>query len=176
MMSIRSHHLINYTAGGQMEASPVVPVAAGILPPSRGQFSQQTSLVRSALEKLGFYRRRTMRYYQTGGKDTKKFDRTSRKQFISEIDELSILWTMIGLGLTLTCRSYGRILPSLSTYSVVDKFSAKTDDLIYQGSVDDLHKIILSGALHLSLQNANGESLLYERFLFHCTNLLPPLI
>jgi hypothetical protein len=78
---------------------------------------------------------------------------------------------MIGLGLTLTYRSYGRVLPSLSTYPVIDSFSPETKMLINDGSVDDLQKQFCSGALHPPWRDSLRQSLLHIRRLFRgfCT-------
>lgn len=131
------------------------------LAPSRSQYSQLTLWVRSPLEKIGVYRRKVVRYRYLEPDETANNVKSHQKENAFEADEISIMWKIIGFGITLIQeRSYGRLFPSLNTYPV----GVISDDvyrMIRVGSVQDLQKMFISGAIHPFLRDSSGCSLLH---------------
>jgi hypothetical protein len=169
-MTIQSRLSINSNRRLQEVVNATSPATRTQLQSCVGRFSQRTSLVSSSLEKLGVYRRRTVRYYHVEPEEKEGYTTSYRKETVSEAEEISVLWKMIGYGLTLTCRSYGSILLSLSIYPVVNGYHFDLLWSIYQGSTRDFQKKFSSGVFYPFLRNSVGETLLHVSVLWRLNN------
>ncbi|KAH8634360.1 hypothetical protein IG631_09760 [Alternaria alternata] len=128
-------------------------------PPIR--YSQQTILVRSALERLGLYRRKVIRYQDQRIEDSEGNVESYKRDILWTADEVSAAWTFLGFGMTFTQQHpYGNIFPRLRTYPVGPLNDELLQTLSY-GSAQELQEKFSTGALHPFFQSRIGYSLLH---------------
>jgi hypothetical protein len=125
---------------------------------SSNQVSIRYTAVPSSLERFGIYRRkRTKRIRFATSKNC-------QEDIISEEDELSLAWKIVGYGFTwIAHRSCNRLFPSLRVFPVVSEFSYATYDVIRKGTVRQLQEMFVAGTVHPFARDPLGESLLHVR-------------
>jgi hypothetical protein len=133
-------------------------------PPTR--YSQQTILVRSALERLGLYRRKVIRYQDQRIEDSEGNVESYKRDILWTADEVSAAWTFLGFGMTFTQQHpYGNIFPRLRTYPVA-VLSGELREVVQHGSLQQFQEGISSGAIHPFLRDAQGFSLLHVSHIY----------
>jgi hypothetical protein len=125
---------------------------------SSKQVSTRYTAVSSPLERFGIYqRKRTKRIRFTTSKNC-------QEDIVSEDDELSVAWKIVGYGLTWTMhRSCNRLFPSLRVFPVVPNFSRRIEHVIEKGTVQQLQELFAAGTVHPFERNSEGWSLLHVR-------------
>lgn len=123
--------------------------------------SQKTVYTSSALRLLGVTRRKVVRYLNYQQNDTAPGTSTRKQDILSEMNELCWVSTLLGWGLTWTCRSsYGTIAPSISVYPIVSDIFGTFSGLMNEDIGVIQHKIS-SGTIHPYVRLADGFSLLH---------------
>lgn len=83
---------------------------------------------------------------------------------ISEDDETTIVWRMLGYGLTwIQHRSFGKCVPSLSTFPVICEFPDSVYTVFDTGEIQDFQDLLDRGVVHPFSRDYDGESLLHVR-------------
>jgi hypothetical protein len=114
----------------------------------------------SSLEWLGIYQTRSVRYIRQY-KSRRHRSKYTMEDAISETREVLIKWSFLKLGLRWDRRyPYGTFGLYPSIYPVVRNFS-EYNDLISDGSVQDIQQRISSGVLHPYVRDEGKHTLLH---------------
>jgi hypothetical protein len=130
------------------------------------RYSQQTTLVPSALRRLGLYRRRVIRYQDQRIGHSEGNVKSYKRDILWTADEVSAVWKFLGFGMTFTQQQpYGRIFPSLRTYPLIH-LHEELDEVMYEGSVQQFQERIQSGSLHPFTKDYRGYCLLWVSYTY----------
>jgi hypothetical protein len=146
---------------GQVITSPAVeqqsplPKDVSNLTRLKSQYWTSTSL-----EWLGIYQTRSVQYIRHD-KSRRHRSKYTMEDAISETREVLIKWNFLRLGLRWDRRyPYGTFGLSPTIYPVVWNFS-EYENLISDGSVQDIQQRISSGVLHPYVRDRHGRTLLH---------------
>jgi hypothetical protein len=165
---LQSHQVIP-TTGAQPQTSPSSDVGSKFIASNQDhaissrsyptQVSVRTIVVNSPLERLGLYRRKSLRRIHSAAW---RKPSGSEEEIFFQDDKIFLAWRLIGYGLVWTRnRSYGKVFPSLSVFPVVETFNGKVDDLIQLGEHHDFQRFLSTGAVHPFSRDPEGKSLLH---------------
>ncbi|KAJ4366262.1 hypothetical protein N0V83_007898 [Neocucurbitaria cava] len=118
----------------------------------------------SALRILGMRQRKSIRYMSTLRSQQDRLLSSHQEEIISEENEYILNSKLFGLGIRWSYEgAYNRILPSLSVYPVVPKFSVDVYTAFLDADLQDIQKMFASGALHpFTQEQCSDQSLLHE--------------
>lgn len=126
--------------------------------------SLSVTRVYSPLERIGIYQRKIVRRMPCSSQKTNQGRGKDQEIIISEDHETTLLWGILGYGLTwIQCRSFGKAVPSLSTFPVVSSFSEEIFNVFENGEMQDFQDMLCRGEIHPFSHNAQGRSLLHVR-------------
>lgn len=120
--------------------------------------------VHSPLERVGIYQRKIVRRVPCTSEKQAPRCKDGDEMIVSEAYETTLLWSILGQGLTwIQRRSFGRIVPSLSTFPVVNHFPEEIYSLFYKGETQDFQNLLHRGVIHPFSRDCTGRSLLHVR-------------
>lgn len=118
--------------------------------------------VHSSLERMGVYRRKIVRRIPGNSEQSISGCEHGNESIISEDYETTLLWSVLGYGLTwIQCRSFGVVLPSLSTFPLVHNFCREVHSALASGTIQDFQNLLHRGVIHPFSLDSDGQSLLH---------------
>ncbi|OAL49358.1 hypothetical protein IQ07DRAFT_52000 [Pyrenochaeta sp. DS3sAY3a] len=133
--------------------------------------SQETVSTSSTLRFFGVTQRKVVKYLNYQQNDNARGTSRHKQDIISEMNELCWVSTLLGCGLTWTCKSsYGTIAPSISVYPIVSEFPETYQDLMEE-DIGELQQKISSGIIHPYVREADEFSLLHLAASYHRSDI-----
>ncbi|KAH9871944.1 hypothetical protein J1614_006203 [Plenodomus biglobosus] len=143
-------------------ASAVTPVSidSSLTHTRSSRCVRKLQRVPALLGRLGLNRCNVTRYYRPEPRDISAF--RNREELIFEKEEFSLVWTRVGYRISWHRGNlWGDILPSLSVCPVVQDFSWDLRSSIWNGDVQGLQQLLISGKVHPHARDQYGDSLLH---------------
>lgn len=113
---------------------------------------------------MGVYRRKIVRRIPGNSEQSISGCEHGNESIISEDYETTLLWSVLGYGLTwIQCRSFGVVLPSLSTFPLVHNFCREVHSALASGTIQDFQNLLHRGVIHPFSLDSDGQSLLHVR-------------
>lgn len=117
-----------------------------------------------SLRRLRVHRRKIVRRIPGNLEQRSSGSEYDHEPIVSEDYETTLLWSVLGYGLTwIQRRSFGVMLPSLSTFPVVDEFPSDIDSAMENGGIQEFQDLLHRGVIHPFSRDCSGNSLLHVR-------------
>ncbi|KAH7552477.1 hypothetical protein BM1_08428 [Bipolaris maydis] len=115
-----------------------------------------------SLQRLGVHRRKIVRRIPGNSEQTIPGYENDHESIISEDYETTLLWSVLGYGLTwIQRRSFDIVLPSLSTFPLVEYFDREVRFSVKEDTIQEFQDLLRRRGIHPFSHDSYGESLLH---------------